>query len=434
MNGLVWRFAGFEYSPHGGLRRDGAQIPIGPQARQLLELLLEAKGAVVSKGEIGSKLWPGRPPSDDSIDRCAYLLRKPLREAGYGDLIATAYGRGLSLRAKVQVIDPEAEPGRTGEQCIDSRALDLWQTAYELAANLTRDGFERAQAAVAAAGERDASFPAVWSLSALIAASRVSAGYLRPAEGAGIIERDAGRALALAPGFPAALAVLGWARATLLSQPADGLAMLDQAIAREPLSCRARGFRSWALARLDRLDEAINETEAGLRVAPHDRSHLSMRAWLELCSGNIDASAALADKGLRLRPDANYLQSVLAIVASLSDRHGEAETTARDALRRFPGHPVLLAVLSYVLARAGQRSAAAAALAEAHDGDQVAPPYLFTAAAQLALGETEEAALTLRRGRDDGCPWFAFAPYDPRLSALQNHIGRLRTEDGGLAG
>ncbi len=434
MNGLVWRFAGFEYSPHGGLRRDGAQIPIGPQARQLLELLLEAKGAVVSKADIGSRLWPDRPPSDDSIDRCAYLLRKPLREAGCGDLIATAYGRGLSLRARIQVLDPEAEPGRPAEQRLDSRTLELWQTAYELAAGLTRDGFERAQAAVAAASEHDGASPAVWSLSAIIAASRVSAGYLRPAEAARIIERDAGRALALAPGFPAALSVLGWARATLLSQPEDGLAMLDQVVAREPDYCRARAFRSWAFARLGRLDEAISETEAGLRAVPHDRGHLSMRAWLELCSGNIDGSAALADEGLRLRPDASYLQSVLAIVASLSGRHKEAETTARDALQQFSGHPILLAVLAYVLARAGDRSAAEAALAEANDGDQVAPPHLFAAAAQLALGNAEEAAQTLRRGRDDGCPWFAFAAYDPRLSALQNDIGRLRAEQSSLAG
>ncbi|MEK4035609.1 winged helix-turn-helix domain-containing protein [Methylocystis sp. IM2] len=377
MNGLTWRFAGFEYSLHGGLRREGAQIPIGPQARQLLELLLEAKGGVVPKAEIGAKLWPGRPPSDDSIDRCAYLLRKPLREAGFGDLIATAYGRGLSLRARVQTIDPDAQPDRRADHRFDGRTLDLWQTAYELAATLTRDGFERAQAAVAVAGERDETSPSIWSLSAIIAASRASAGYLRPAEAARIIERDAGRALALAPSFAAALSVLGWARATLLSQPDDGLAMLDQAVAREPDYGRARAFRSWALARLGRLDEAISETEAGLRVVPLDRTHLNMRAWLELCAGNLDGSAALADEGLRLRPDANHLHNVLAIVASLSDRHKEAETIARDALRRFPGHPVLLAVLAYALARAGQQSAAEAALAEAHDGDQVAPPIFL---------------------------------------------------------
>ncbi|WP_363346232.1 winged helix-turn-helix domain-containing protein [Methylocystis echinoides] len=434
MNDLGWRFAGFEYSPHTGLRRGGVQIPVGPQARQLLELLLEAKGGVVSKAEIGARLWPGRPPSDDSIDRCAYLLRKPLREAGYGDLIATAYGRGLSLRAKVEVVDSDLETARPPEECLSSRTLDLWQATYELAGNCTRDGFERAQEAVAAAAQRDETSPAVWSLSAIIAASRVSAGYLRPAEAAEIIEKDAGRALVLAPGFPAALAVLGWARATLLARPADGLAMLDRAVARDPRYGRARAFRSWAFVSLDRLTDAIDEIEAGLHVSPHDRAHLNMRAWLELCNGNLDGSATLADQGLRTRPDATYLTSVLAIVASLSGRHQEAERTARDALMLSPGHPILMAVLAYVLAVAGDRSAAEATLAAAHDGEQVAPPHLFTAAAQLALGKPDDAAQTLRRGRDEGCPWFAFAPYDPRLAALQEDIGRLRAERNSFAG
>jgi DNA-binding winged helix-turn-helix (wHTH) protein len=431
MDGLGWRFAGFEYSPHSGLRREGAAIPVGPQARRLLELLLEARGGVVSKAEIGARLWPGRPPSDDSIDRCAYLLRRPLKEAGFGDLIATAYGRGLSLRAKIEAIDAEA--GAEGEtRSLDIRALDLWQMAYELAGSLTRDGLERAQAAVADA--RDEASPAAWSLSAIIAASRVSAGYLRPAVAAALIEGTAGRALVLAPDFPAALSVLGWSRATLRARPQDGLVMLDRAVAREPLYGRARAFRSWALACLDRLDDAMGETEAGLRVAPHDRAHLTMRAWLELCRGDVEASAALADEGLRRRPDAVYLRGVLAIAASLRDSHEPAAQIASDALRFFPGHPILQAVLAYVLARAGQEEAAQAALAEAHDGDEVAPPPLFTAAAQLALGAPDAACRTLRRGRDEGCPWFAFAAHDPRLAPLQADIGRLRVERHGLAG
>lgn len=428
MHSLVWRFAGFEYSPHKGLRKDGVQIPVGPQARQLLELLLDSQGSVVSKADIGAKLWPGRPPSDDSIDRCAYLLRKPLKEAGFGDLIATAYGRGLSLRAKVEVIDPDTDTANPAKGDIDGRVLDLWQTAYELAASLTRDGFARAQSAVLAAGERNGSSPAVWSLSANIAASRVALGHLRPKDALSIIERDAGRALALAPNFLAALSVLGWARATLFAKPEEGLAMLDRAVALDPDFSKARAHRSWTLARLDRLEEAIDESDAALRVSPHDRGHLTMRAWLEFCAGDMAESARLADEGIRLRPDATGLLSVAALAASLSDRHAEAETAARDGLRSVPGDPILLAVLAYVLARIERVSEADSALEQAHDGHDVAPPHIFIAAAQLALGREEEATRTLRRGRDEGCPWFAFASYDPRLAPLRNEIGRMRAE------
>ncbi|WP_457797835.1 tetratricopeptide repeat protein [Methylocystis sp. S23] len=425
MSGLVWRFAGFDYSPQTGLRRDGLQIHLGPQARQLLELLLESKGGVVSKAEIASRLWPDRPPSDDSIDRCAYLLRRPLRMAGFGDLIATAYGRGLSLRASIEIVDPSKATAQPVEAGLDGRTLNLWKTAYELAGKRTRDGYERAQAAVAAAGELDPSSPAVWSLAADIAAGRAIRGLIHPAKAAAMIERDAGRALALAPGFAAALAVLGWERAALLGRLEDGLALMDQAVAQDPDYGKARAYRCWAYVGLGRLGEALQDAEAGLSVSPHDQGLLSLRAWLELCAGDLDAAAAQARRGLQLRPDGGWLRSVIAIAASLAGRHAEAEEAVRSGLRIIPDDPPLTAMLAYVLAAAGRAAEAEESLAASHDGGESAPPPLFMAAAHLALARTEDALRALERARDDGCPWLIFARFDPRLAPLRADIRRL---------
>jgi DNA-binding winged helix-turn-helix (wHTH) protein len=391
MSGLVWRFAGFEYSSHGGLRKDGVQISVGPQARQLLELLLESNGAVVSKAEISERLWPGRPVSDDSIDRCAYLLRKPLKSAGFGDLIATAYGRGLSLRAVVEALDPATGDGHSSQFAVNFGTFDLWQTVYELTGSFTRDGFARAQAAVLAAGAQNESSPAVRSLSANIAASRVTLGYLRPVDGMEIIEREARRALFLAPDFPPAVSILGWSRAMLSARVEEGLAMLDHAVAQDPFYSKARGHRSWALVALAKLDGAIEDIEAALSVSPHDRSHLTM-------------------------------QCIIAIAASLADRHIEAESAARQGLQRAPDNRIVQMALAYVLARAGREDEARAALLDATGGDHAASPVNFLSAAQLALGDVGEASKTLRRGREDGCPWFAFAPFDPRLAPLRSEI------------
>lgn len=429
MAGPVWRFAGFEYSLQSGLRRDGAQIPLGPQARQLLELLLEAEGCVVSKAEIAARLWPGRPPSDDSIDRCAYLLRKPLREAGCGDLIATAYGRGLSLRATIENLDAGvASSPSPANRFVEGRALDLWQTAYELAANRTRDGYERAQAAIAAAAENDPSSPAVWSLSADIAAGRVVRGHVRPAWAAARIEQDAARALALAPNSTAALAVLGWARATLMQRPEEGLELLNRAVSQEPSFSKARAYRGWALARLGRLREAVEDADIGLRASPHDQGLLIQRAWLELCIGDIDRSIELARRGLFLRPDGDWLLGVIAIALSLSGNDQGAEEAVRRGLDQVPADPALLCVLCFVLARAGRTAEAADALAAASGGGESGVPCVFAAAAMLALGRVDDARETLRRSRDEGCPWFAFAAYDPRLVALRDDVHSLMTQ------
>ncbi|HEY8162866.1 MAG: winged helix-turn-helix domain-containing protein [Methylocystis sp.] len=419
------RFAGFVYNSRTGLQRDGAQIHLGPQARQLLELLIDSNGGVVSKAQIASRLWPDRPPSDDSIDRCAYLLRKPLREAGFGDLIATAYGRGLSLRARIEPLDPRSEPTAAPNATLDGRILDLWRTAYELAGKRTRDGYARAQAAVSAAAELDGAAPAIWSLAADIAASRAIRGHLRPAQAAAIIEEAAARALDLSAHFAPALAALGWARATLSGRPDEGLDLVDEAVARDASYGKARAYRSWALASKDRLSDAIADAEAGLRLSPHDEALLSLRAWLEFCAGDLEASVGLARRGSELRPDGCSLLIVISIVESLSGKHDEARQAARRALEMFPDDPPLLATLAYVLARAGRIEESEAALAAAAPDDETTTPSLFGAAAMLALGRDAEARAALLQAGEAGCPWFVFAPYDPRLTSLRNEIGGL---------
>ncbi len=434
MSGLIRRFAGFTYSAQTGLKRNGTHIHLGPQARQLLELLLDSSGGVVSKADIAARLWPDRPPSDDSIDRCAYLLRKPLRDAGFGDLIATAYGRGLSLRATVELLDADDAFPPPMKSSVSARVLDLWQTAYELAGTRTRDGFERAQAATEAAIEVDPGLPAVWSLSADIAAWRVVRGYLAPVQALELIERHAGRSLELLPDFPPALAALGWARVVMAGRISEGLDMLERAIAQDRRYAKARAYRGWALVHVGRLAEASEDSEAGLRDSPLDQSLLTLRAWLAICVGDADRCEELARRGLELRPDGNGLRGIAAIAASMRGRHEEAIQIANQSLQLAPEDPIMLAMKSYVLATAGRFPEAEEALVAVTGAQQNVQPSTFVAAAKLALGQTADAVAALRRGQQEGCPWLSFAPYDPRLRPLAGEIAVLRASVSQTAG
>lgn len=426
MGGSVRLFAGFSYSVQGGLQRDGKRIHLGPQARQLLEMLLDAPGAVVSKSEIAARLWPDRPASDDSIDRCAYLLRKPLRDAGGEDVIATAYGRGLSLRAEVETLDAKAAPFHRPAASPRAHILDLWQTAYELAGNRTRDGFARAQEAIAAAAELDPGGAAIWSLSADIAAGRAIRGFLHPAEAAGMIERDAGRALGIAPDDSPARAVLGWARGALLGRAAEGLALLDRAVADDPLYGKARAYRSWLFAGAGRLGDAIDDCEEGLAASPLNQGLLSLRAWLVLCAGDYERCGRLVLEALDLRPDAATLHLVASIADSLQERHELAVDSARRAVDASPEDPFQLTVLAYALACAGRADEAEALVQALTDAADVFAPPSFLAAAILALGRPAEALKHIRRGWEEGCPWRAFIGVDPRLAPLRAEISALR--------
>ncbi|MFO1103134.1 MAG: winged helix-turn-helix domain-containing protein [Methylocystis sp.] len=425
MGEVVRRFSGFTYSAQGGLQRDGARIQLGPQARQLLELLLDAPGALVTKSEIAERLWPNRTASDDSIDRCAYLLRKPLREASGEDLIATAYGRGLALRTTVEILDQDAvQPVRLAPSS-EPHILDLWQTAYELAGNRTREGFSRAQEAIASAAQLDPANPSVWSLAADIAAGRVTRGFLRPAEALAMIEDFAGRALASACDHTPARSVLGWARGALQGKISEGVALLDQSVADDPLYGKARVYRSWLFAAADRLDDGLADSEEGLVNSPHDQALLSVRAWLILCAGDLERARRYARDGLDLRPDAGTLHLVMSIAYSLQGFHEQAVSATRRAVASSPDDPLQLTVLAYVLARAGADKEAEALIGSLIEDAELYAPPCFLGPAYFALGKRAQALDAIRRGFAEGCPWSSFVRIDPRLASLRAAIDQL---------
>jgi len=81
MGAPSWIFAGFEFSPDKGLRRQGRSIELSPKAQGLLELLLRAPGALVTKAAIAEALWPRGAASDESIARVGFVLRRTLEDA-----------------------------------------------------------------------------------------------------------------------------------------------------------------------------------------------------------------------------------------------------------------------------------------------------------------------------------------------------------------
>jgi len=420
MKNSVRRFAGFSYSLEGGLERAGRPVKLGPQARQLLELLLDAKGEIVPKDEIASKLWPGQEVSDDSIDRCAYLLRKPLKAVGLPELVATAYGRGLYLRAEIEESGDERPKAIT---VADSKALELWQTAYELAGRRTREGYSRAQEAIAAAAQVQPDNGAVLALSAELYAGQAMRGYVSPVAAARLIEEQAGRALELSPGFAPALAVLGWARAVLVHGSEEiGIALIERSLASNAWYSKSCTYRSWALAGRDRLGEAVADAEACLRHNPMDQGLLSLHAWLVLLSGDRTEAAERSRRGLAQRPDAAMLWLVLSICASIDGDHDVAIDHARRGLDCVGEDPFAFSVLVYALACAGRRDEAAAALARADAVDGAEIPLTFRAAAVLALGRTDDAREQLQRASRLKCPHFGFARYDERLAPLRSDI------------
>jgi TolB-like protein len=80
------------------LLHDGEPVKLGGRALDVLHLLASAEGAVVSKDELMTRLWPGRTVAENNLHVHISALRKALDEHGEDhSYVVTVPGRGYRL-------------------------------------------------------------------------------------------------------------------------------------------------------------------------------------------------------------------------------------------------------------------------------------------------------------------------------------------------
>ncbi|HXO90966.1 MAG TPA: winged helix-turn-helix domain-containing protein [Stellaceae bacterium] len=81
------------------LLADGVPVEVGTRAFDLLLVLLEADGSLVTKDELMSRVWPGIVVAEENLKVHICALRKALGEDR--DVIRTEFGRGYRFTAAV---------------------------------------------------------------------------------------------------------------------------------------------------------------------------------------------------------------------------------------------------------------------------------------------------------------------------------------------
>jgi DNA-binding winged helix-turn-helix (wHTH) protein len=79
---------------------DGAPIELGTRALDLLLVLVEADGALVTKDELLSRVWPGIAVTQENLKVQICALRKAL--GADHDFIRTEFGRGYRFTAVIR--------------------------------------------------------------------------------------------------------------------------------------------------------------------------------------------------------------------------------------------------------------------------------------------------------------------------------------------
>lgn len=110
----VFRFGGFQLDSRAfELRRGPAVIPVEPLVLDLLILLLEHPGEVLSRDSLVDSVWKGRIVSESTISTAIKSARQALGDTGRDQrYIRTIRGRGIQLAVPVAVTGPAAAGAR----------------------------------------------------------------------------------------------------------------------------------------------------------------------------------------------------------------------------------------------------------------------------------------------------------------------------------
>src|ERR1700730_6767208 len=115
-------FEGFRLDRRGGVlyRRDErgvfAPMAIGSRALDILGVLVERPGDLVSRDEIIEAVWPGTTVEDSNLNVQVAALRRILDNGrAEGSCVRTVPGRGHRYVGPVTRVEPAAPPVGTGQ-------------------------------------------------------------------------------------------------------------------------------------------------------------------------------------------------------------------------------------------------------------------------------------------------------------------------------
>jgi transcriptional regulator HilA, main transcriptional regulator of SPI1 len=403
----------------GGVLRHGDDpLRLTPKEAGLLTALSEASGGIVPVPALLDRVWGDEPVGIESLNRCISTLRANLARLTPEPVIETLHRRGYRLVPAVRHFGRDhtgtlrplgATPHRGAE--------DLFRQALQLLGRRTPAEFALALSRLEQAAGVDPNYLPAISAIADVHISIAMRRYDMPRHAGAQAVRAAESVLARFPESGAPLAVLGFAQAVIDGRP-EGLELLDRAVRLGPEAWLVRFYRGWTRAGHGAFAQAIADFEEALRLSPMDPGLAAPFGYVLLCAGETDRALRFLHEAVKALPLTTTVHGVLAIVASVAERHEDAIAHAEQAMLLGESSPIFGPVLAYALARAGRVEAGAAQLDSLLARDGLGPPPALLAPAEFALGRPERARVALTRAEEEGCPYRHLARFDPRLAGL----------------
>jgi DNA-binding winged helix-turn-helix (wHTH) protein/Flp pilus assembly protein TadD len=421
------RFAEFEVDfEERLLRRNSLPVKIQKKPFEILRLLLERPGTLVTRARIAQVLWPDLHVSyERSLNTAVNALRECLGDSGRSfRFIETCSGVGYRFIARVEAVGRAASP--TLPNGAANEAHRDYLTGMFFYNKMSEESLTTALAHFESAILQDPSFALPYAGLAQVYTLFAFWGILPPGQAGKRAEEYARSALWLAPDKPEPYVAMAGAKRVLDWDWAGAERLYRKALDLDPHCEQALVWLADLLLCQGRVEEAVAQVETSLAHDPLSQWAGFQRAWTLLAVG--DARGALEQAWRALVLDSNFALGhfLLGLIYQRMEMVDEALTELDYARSSSPSSPIILAALGHVHATSGAPEQAQAALEEltALSQRRYVSPYCL-AVVHAGLDDRDSCVAELERalnGRDIHLQWMYV---DPRLSSLRCSDDRI---------
>jgi len=418
------------------LYKSGLRLRLQQKPFQLLELLLERAGELVTRKEITDRLWPGLYLNfERSLNTAVNALRQVLGDSSRNPrFIETRQGLGYRFIAPVEPVPMASAGGVRSQRAREtSEAHQDFLKGRHFYNKMTEDALQRSigffecalaadpRCAPALAGLADAYillmyFHAMAADKALAHAKERAVAALR------IDDRLA-----------EAHASLGTVIRFQNWDWFDAEARFRRAIDLNPDSAASHRCYADHLCAQGSADEAVKMMRRALELEPLSLRINASMAWTLYMTRDFERALEQSWKALAIEQDCAAVQHTLGLAHEQMGEFEEAITELANAHACSAGHPITVAALGHVYASAGDTAKARKLLDElvATSRRRSVSRY-WTGLIHAALGNRDEAIRELSRGVKERDPWMVWLAVEPRFDPLRSdaRFSRLTRELG----
>lgn len=413
----IFRFGVFEADPESReLRRLGMRVRLQGLPFQILTVLLEHPGDVVTREHLRHAVWPADTLVDfeHGVSSALNKLRRALRDSARNPrFIETLHGIGYRFLAPVQIVarpeagDPDPQAVRAAET-----GRHFWDKRTPVAMRRALHSFQQA-------ADHDPLFAPAFSGMALSYAMLAEFEALPPEEGFPLSKSAALHALHLDASNAEARAALAL---VFHRHEWDWLSAEREyraAIAADPDLATPHQWYAEFLSQHLRHDEAVAQASMARRLNPLSAAVAAVEAWILYHAGRLEDARTRALRVLDLRPEFPLGHTVLGRILLAEGRVREAVEACRQAVELDPDSPFLLAELGVAHLEAGDNGAGRSILADLATREGKASPFLM-AKLRFRLGDKPAAFEDLNTCLRTRSSWMLDLAVDPEVEPIRS--------------